>query len=200
MTDVPATRTPFTADELVGALRFAWHAQLGGAPTRETLAVLAAQIAFETANGTECVCWNIGNFKWYSGAPAACMFGTTEWVGSPPHRIQMRGSFAAYPDLATGIGAYLHALYTRWTTAWHSVVAGDPDGFARGLKAQGYYTAPVEQYVAGVRHWFAFYVARLGGDADKTLPEVPHIPSIAPIAPDVVANAPNTDDDPQRSA
>lgn len=172
MTELAATKTTFTPQELLAALATAWRSEMGGEPSHASLAVLAAQVALETANGKACVQNNVGNFKAYAGVDS-CSFLTTEWIGTPPAPVSMTCKFAAWPTLAEGVQAYLRNLYTHWTKAWHFVCAGDPEGFSAGLRAQGYYTAPVELYAKGVRRWFTFYAALLGGDPAPTEPELP---------------------------
>jgi hypothetical protein len=165
---LPANKTPFSPRELVDALGVAYVAELGHPPAHAVLAVLCAQVALETANGTKCIQWNVGNFK--AGCSAdECQFVTTEWLGDPPQAQQMTCSFSAWPSLADGCEYYLHALYTWWPDAWSAAVSGDADAFAAGLRKRGYYTAPLAAYAAGVRRWQTYYAALLGGDEPPPL-------------------------------
>jgi hypothetical protein len=173
VSQIPAVRTPFTADELVISLAAAYVAQLGHEPTHQTVAVLCAQVALETGGGAECFDWDIGNFKATPGADFQ-VFHTWEVINGK--RVDMDCPFAVFPSLESGAEAYLHAMYTRWTLAWAAAVAGDPEAFAHGLHDQRpypYYTADPDQYAAGVRRWFGFYLAKLGGDSEVTVPSLP---------------------------
>jgi hypothetical protein len=173
MTQVPAVRTPFSPDALVAGLEAAYVAQLGHEPRHETLAVLCAHVALETANGDRCFDWDIGNFKAAPGADFQ-VFHTWEVVNG--ERVEMDCAFAAFSSLESGCEAYLHAMYTRWPLAWTAAVHGDPVAFAQGLKDQKpypYYTAPVADYIANMRRWFPYYLARIGGDGEVTAPELP---------------------------
>ena len=85
----------------------------------------------------------------------------------------MPGQFSAWPDLDSAAAFYVQALYTRWPEAWTALVHGDPEGFAAGLRSRGYYTAPLTLYAAGVRHWYTFYLALLGGDSATIEPSLP---------------------------
>lgn len=172
-------------------LRAAWAVQLGAQPSPVSLAILCAQVALETGNGRACFNHNLGNFKSYGGRNWM-MLPTTEYVLGQP--IKQRCSFAAFDSLLDGANEYLRQMWSHWTHAWRWLLAGDPEQFAQGLKEQGYYTAPVAQYAAGVRRWFDYYSSRLGGDLDATTPE---LPPIRGVAPDVTPDAPNTDDDPE---
>lgn len=161
MSLVAATKTVARPQTVADALVNAWDLQLGSEPTLLPICVLLAQWALETAEGASCICWNIGNFK--RPDPAAgdyCEFATTEYVNGVAERISPPNPgcrFAAYASLDAGVSAYLHSMWSHWTKAWPYVVAADPENFARGLRAQGYYTAPVAEYAAGVRRYFDRY-------------------------------------------
>ncbi len=173
MSEVAAKRTPVADADLIPALLAAYARELGHEPKHETLAVICGQIALETAHGAAVVCWNLGNYKRGPG-PDWCSFETTEWLGTPPTPRKIVCAFSAWPDLASATDFFIPALYGHWPEAWHAAVAGDPVAFAAGLRLRGYYTAPVEQYAAGVKRWFDFYLALLGG---VSVPEEPALPS-----------------------
>jgi flagellum-specific peptidoglycan hydrolase FlgJ len=168
---VAATVTPFLPSELIEALRQAWLSQLGGIASHESLAVIAAQVALETANGRKCIRWNVGNFKAYPGVDT-CTFETVEYVNGAPQSVTC--SFAAFDSLQSGCEALIHTLYTHWPNAWHQVIAGQPGAYAEALGNQRppYFTAPVQSYARGCASWFAFYMAKLGGDPSPTEPEL----------------------------
>ena len=175
MSEVPAVTTPVTPAELVTALGAAYTAQLGHPPDPDTLAVLCAQIALETANLRSLVCYNIGNIKRGPG-PDWCSFQTFEYLGTPPVRTPMRCEVSAWPTLESACESFVAFLYQRYPEAWTAAVHGDPEGFARGLRSRGYFTAPVDVYAAGVKAWFATYRKIVGGDPAATEPE------LAPLA------------------
>lgn len=86
--------------------------------------------------------------------------------------------FRAFSSLEEGTRYYLHGMWSHWTQAWHYVCVGDPEGFAAGLRAQGYYTAPVEAYAADMRAYFNKYTKTLTVPVDalsKTDPAGPPI-------------------------
>jgi flagellum-specific peptidoglycan hydrolase FlgJ len=174
MSQVPATRTPATPQQVADALVAAWPSQLGGAPTLPQICVLLAQCGLETEHGVECIQWNIGNAKW-SGTGDFCEYPTDEYINgvktllSPP---DPGCRFQAYASLEDGVADYLRGMWKRWTKAWPSVIAGDPAGFAAGLKAQGYYTAPVEEYAAGVEAYFKDYMGSITLSGTPTRPSL----------------------------
>jgi flagellar protein FlgJ len=60
--------------------------------------------------------------------------------------------FRAYATPAEGARDYLALLRTRYGGAMGAAERGDVDGFATALKQRGYYTAPVSDYAAALRH------------------------------------------------
>ncbi len=174
MSVVAAVKTPFVAQELIVRLGAAYQAQMGHEAAHQTLAVLCAQVALETANGTACICNNIGNIKRGPG-PDYCSFTTTEYEGTPPSPVVQVCEFSAWPDLTSACQFYIAAMASHWPEAWTAAVDGDPTAFAAGLRQRGYYTAPLALYAAGVRRWFGYYLALLGGDSAVTEPELPEL-------------------------
>ncbi len=170
---VAATKTPATAQQIADALWNAWPSELGGRPTLPEICILLAQWDLETTAGTAMICWNIGNAKQPTNDNDWCMFTTEEWVNGQPVTIRPPDPgcrFRAFATIEDGVQEYLHSMWSRWTDAWPSVGKGDPDGFAYGLKQQGYYTAPVTTYAAGVKVRFNKYMdsiqLRTDPDAD----------------------------------
>lgn len=160
-----AAKTPCTAQELVDALVAIWPSEMGGNITLPEACVLAAQWALETGAGASMVAFNIGNLKCPDvNAGDWCMFSTFEYVDGARvdiHPPDPGCRFQAFATLQDGVQNYLHGMWSHWTKAWPSVCAGDPEGFAKGLHDQGYYTAPVASYAAGVRRYFDLYMRTL---------------------------------------
>jgi hypothetical protein len=168
---VAATKTPARPQEVADALVAAWPNQLGGSPTLPQVCVLLAQAALETAEFASMIQYDLGNFKW-SGVGNYCQFTTTEYVNGKPTTVV--ASFMAFPDLATGVAYWLRSMWSHWTAAWPSVIAGDPKGFAEGLHNQKpfpYYTAPVEAYAAGVKRYFDKYITAISLNGTPTDPD-----------------------------
>jgi hypothetical protein len=88
----------------------------------------------------------------------------------PPHP-QTR--FRAYACLAGAMREHLKLLAKkRYAPVWPTVLAGDVNAFAHGLKAHGYFTASADAYAAGMRpafdafmHSDAYERAVGGGDS-----------------------------------
>jgi hypothetical protein len=170
---VPSTKTPVTPESMFEALSQAWIATFGTEPQRASILVLLAQWGIETANGASMIQFNVGNFKHVAGDGWSwSTFETTECDADGTCTPQ-EASFAAYPDLEIGVAVYFHAMVTRWKAAWPAVVAGDTLAFAKALKTQGYYTAPLAQYAAGLAARFAYFDKQITSDPSVPLTALP---------------------------
>jgi len=186
MTELAATRTHATAQQIVDSLLKLWPSELGSVgPSLEMACVLAAQWAFETAEGVDMVQWNIGNSK-YTGAGDFCFYPTEEYVNGKPVMIRPPDPgcrFQCFPTIDEGVRAWLRSFYTHWTLAWPSACAGDPAGFAQGLHDQQppYYTGPVQDYIAGLKRYFDKYIGTLHvpqpDDTDPGVVTAPGVPT-----------------------
>src|ERR1700722_2854213 len=78
--------------------------------------------------------------------------------------------FRAFGSLKEGAQVYLRGMWSHWTAAWPFACKGDPEGFAAGLRQQGYYTAPVATYAADMRHYFDIFMKSVA------------LPSVDPLA------------------
>ncbi len=152
---VPLIRTVSTPRDYARAFIRAWaRLYLGEYPTQAQCGVLYAQWMVETG-GKHCWNWNIGNVKVTqaqvdAGVPWVDLPGTWEIIhgkrvvlqeGDPGRR------FRAFSSLDSAMWDHLGFLRNkRYAPSWPFVEAGDPDGFARALKRQGYYTASADDY------------------------------------------------------
>jgi len=193
MSQVPVLRTVATRKDYAHAAIAAWKAIHDGAePTKEAVGVLYAQWMVETG-GKYFWCWNIGNVKVTQGQVDAGVDwydlpGTWEIIngirvvlpeGHPGRR------FRAYASLDDGMAEHLAFLRNkRYAPSWPFVVAGDPDGFARALKRQGYYTAGADDYarimVAAHGQWMASTAFE---DAADEPPDTEPAPIVEPDQP-----------------
>lgn len=80
----------------------------------------------------------------------------TAVVFEPPHPATR---FRSFDSLDDAMGEHLALLRRRFARGWPGVLAGDVVAFARGLRAQGYFTASAEAYAAGMRAPFAAAMA-----------------------------------------
>lgn len=189
---VPVVRTVCSPKQYAHAFIKAWRG-LGydSYPTQAQCGVLYAQWMVETS-GRACWNWNIGNVKVSqsqvdAGVPWLDLPGTWEIIagkrvvlpeGHPGRR------FRAFDSLDDAMREHLAFLRNkRYAPSWPFVEAGDPDGFARAIKTQGYYTASADDYarimVAAFRQWmqstaYPDALAEVLDTSDApTLPELP---------------------------
>jgi hypothetical protein len=168
--EVEVKATPLSAKDYARALMKAWKNRLGIFPTKGQLGVLYAQYMAETG-GKHVYNHNIGNIKEIpnDGLPWMALRGVWEIVGGK--RVELPkthpGSrFTAFETIEQGADWYLKKLRTRFAASWPYVEKADPDGFARALKRQGYYTADENIYAAGMRgHWLHWMASSAYDDA-----------------------------------
>jgi hypothetical protein len=177
---VPIVRTvPSTVDYARAFIR-AWRAMYPSYPTRSQCGVLYAQWMVETG-GKHCWNWNIGNVKVTpaqvaAGVPFIDLPGTWEIINGK--RVTLKPDdpgrrFRAFPSLDEAMREHLQFLRNkRYAPSWPFVEAGDPDGFARALKRQGYYTASADDYARIMRGAHAqFMTSGAFDDALETVRE-----------------------------
>lgn len=166
---VPTVRTRISVQPLYAVLRNAWRSQLGSEPARSALLVLLAQWSLETANGSASNNWNLAGIKYAPGCGSDyAQYLTREVVAGKPITVMQR--FRAYDSLEDGAADYLRLLRTRFGAAWAFAVAGDVQAFAHALKLARYYTAPEDQYVAGLRSRYALLDQAIDEDTQPSTP------------------------------
>lgn len=189
---VARVRTQASVAEWADAIAWAWRQLLPTDPTVDALAVLWAQYALETGRGKSAFAWNLGNIKRVPGdGYDYTVLRTFEYIDGV--RVDMDDTFRAYPSLREGAIDYLRFL-TRAAYAgpWARVVAGDAAGFAHALKVRGYYTAPENEYTAGLvslANEFRRSVSEVPppDTLRDTEPAPPAVPVEVPAAVDFVA-------------
>jgi flagellar protein FlgJ len=148
--EVAAKRTPLSVGEIRSALASAHVARFGRPASAATLDVLTAQVAHETARGERMFNYNFGGIKGASPAGTTARYTTHEVLGGAD--VKLVDGFRAYATPAQGASDYLALLDTRYKGAMAAAERGDVTGFASALKDRGYYTAPLADYSAALRH------------------------------------------------
>jgi len=191
---VESQRIQVTKEQYTEALIKAWFLMFEEYPKKSQIAVIFAQTMIET--GLKAF-WNnnVGNVKY---APSKdpnddidkkyhMLKGTWEIINGkkvifdPPHPATW---FRSFDTLAEGIEDHFKFLAgKRWKLAWSAVIEGNPTDFARKLKMQGYYTAPVEDYTKGVVLYFNQFMSSPMFDAlnDAIRQEAQRTDAIAPL-------------------
>lgn len=150
---------------------------------RGSVLVLLAHWALESGFGHAMHCWNIGNVKWTPGCGYDyCAFLAGETEHGQDVKSVMR--FRAYENLDAGVADYLVRLRAEFRRAWPAVEAGNVVDFCHDLKLAAYYTAPEDQYVAGVLRCFR--------QLDATISDPI---AIGPVLPDDSQDTPPPDAD-----
>lgn len=187
----PPVRTPITNALFADAVRAAWPEA-----SREAIGVLWAQYALETGRGKACWNNNIGNVKATPGDGLNYTMLPNTWeiingkreTFQPPHPQTW---FRSYETLAEGMVSHIAFLRRRYAAAWAHVEAGQPDAFARALKARGYFTGDVDVYARSLVSLLAEWLRdpTTKGPVDTllppsegapTLPELPDPPDTLP--------------------
>jgi len=159
----------------------AWLNLFQTQPNKNAILCLMAQSALETGRWKSIHCFNFGNIKSslsdgrdytffacneyfelerakkYAAESALAKITNIRSDGLaviwfyPDHPVSR---FRAYKTLDEGASDYMLLLYTRYKRAWTSVLNGDPVGFSKALKQQGYYTADEIPYTKGLKSLF----------------------------------------------
>jgi hypothetical protein len=150
--------------EAAVALKAAWNSCFQADPSNDSLALLWAQSALETARWKAIHCYNYGNIKKRHANPQFnieddghdwCMYRCNELLNGklcwfdPPHP---QTHFRAYSTAEEGAKDYINfvANRSRYKKAWQEVMNGDPAAYSHELKVAGYYTASEDLYTRGV--------------------------------------------------
>ncbi len=179
---VDATKTIISPLDVGRALRAAWFKLFEHEPANQSVAVLMAQSALETARWKSCYQWNLGNIKpgskWQGDVFQIrlneVIDGKTKWFDPPHPQTNMR----AYPSLPDAAADYLWMLRRRFSASWDPVLRGDPIAFSQALKRQGYYTAPEPPYTKALKSLFGEYLRLLNThESDAPPPDTERDPS-----------------------
>jgi hypothetical protein len=174
--EIRSAVTPITYPGVINALLLAWE-QTGTQPAKEVVYLASAQVGIETGMGS-CRSYNISGIKTKPGSKTYCwQYFTTREIFSPAQvtAAQQLGSvtvlgpkgkgievtlnaphpwgcFRAFETLQDAALDHLLTLRDKFPSGWAGLLTGDPDHFAHGLRANGYYTALESEYAAGLRY------------------------------------------------
>jgi len=77
---------------------------------------------------------------WFYPEHPACRFRAFQVLNAD-------GTIDEWSSLVLGMTDYLGMLRKRFNQCWSAVLSGDPVNFVKALKAQGYFTAPLQGYI-----------------------------------------------------
>jgi hypothetical protein len=135
--------------DIRGALSRALQSATGAPPRSGTLDVLTAQVSLETAHGSSMYNYNFGGIKGASPQGDTAHYNTREVIDGKS--VTLDQGFRAYGSIDEGARDYVSVLQARFPQAFAQAVSGNIDGFASALKQSHYYTAPEQEYAAGLR-------------------------------------------------
>lgn len=172
--ELSAQKTPVTREQFIRALWEAWAHLFGESPKKESIWVLASQVALETGWCKEMWNFNFGNVKSVDGdGHDYCFFACNEILKTSTAHSMANAApdiakvtkdrndgtsiiwfypkhsgcrFRAFNTLVDGAVDYIGLLHKRFAKSWPAVLAGDPAQFSHQLRAQGYYTADESSY------------------------------------------------------
>jgi hypothetical protein len=136
--------TFLSGNEAAKALSRAWKRATKQKPSFDTLVVLTAHWAHETAAGTSMYNHNFGGIKGRGQSGLSCLRGAREGFG---YRTRVgRDRFRAYPDVASGADDYVSLLLRKYPTALEASERGEVSEFVQALYDGGYFTGSEQDY------------------------------------------------------
>jgi flagellum-specific peptidoglycan hydrolase FlgJ len=142
-----APNTPMSEGDAALHLARAWHAVFSSRPSEQTLSVLWAQWAHETARGQRMHAYNFAGIKGRGPTGASVVVWTRE--GSAPSDLVKR-TFRAYRSAGEGARDYVRLLAARYPQALRAAREGNAYGFVSALDTGGYFTADTRAYLRAV--------------------------------------------------
>lgn len=139
--------TPMAEGDAALHLARAWHQIFNARPSEQTLAVLWAQWAHETARGQRMHAYNFAGIKGRGPTGASVVVWTRE--GAAPSDLVKR-TFRAYRSAGEGARDYVRLLATRYPQALRAARDGNVYGFVSALDTGGYFTADTRAYLRAV--------------------------------------------------
>jgi len=139
--------TPMSEGDAALHLARAWHAVFGVRPSEQTLSVLWAQWAHETARGQRMHAYNFAGIKGRGPTGASVVVWTRE--GSAPADLVKR-TFRAYRTPGEGARDYVRLLASRYPQARRAAREGNVFGFVSALDTGGYFTGDTRAYLRAV--------------------------------------------------
>jgi hypothetical protein len=144
MPEVPRIQTPFQEASIAELLRLELLLQRLD-PHRDMAALMLAQIALETARGSSCQNFNVGNITALESSGVA--FYRPPWfddVSTPRyahlHAAMLRGAapraFRSFNDFSTGVAGYVFAA--KHLGVVEGARTGDAEETARVIRTGGY--------------------------------------------------------------
>lgn len=174
--ELEAKKTEVTTEHMALAFHAAYVRYFNSHPQDDTIRILLSHWALETGWGKSMWCYNVGNAKaGPSRDPNKhwCYFRCNEiisraraeqMVETDPKLVKITtyrsngtcivwfepkhgwSCFRAFDTLEDGVYDHLKLIVKKFNKAWPFIYRGDPQGYSKALKEQGYYTADESSY------------------------------------------------------
>jgi len=164
---VELKKTPLPKEALVEAILFAWYDLWKEIPQKQSVGIFYSQTMIETG-GKSLYGNNISNVKvpnkisedkevLYHMLPNTWeILNGKKVIFQPPDRQTW---FLSFRTLKDGIQHHLNFVKSgRYSNAWAAVKSGNVKEYATQLKARGYYTAPLADYIKGMNLFYSPYM------------------------------------------
>jgi hypothetical protein len=139
--------TPMDEEDAALHLARAWRTVFDTHPSEQTLSVLWAQWAHETARGRRMHAYNFAGIKGTGPSGASVVVWTREGASSSD---LVRRTFRAYRTPSEGASDYVRLLANRYPSALRAARDGNAFGFVSALDTGGYFTADTRAYLRAV--------------------------------------------------
>ena len=153
--------TPMTPRQAAEMLAWAWQEVTGRPAPANTVAVLWAHWALETARGERMVDHNFGGLKGRAPGGASSVVWTRE--SGKAGKTRVRARFRAYATAEDGARDYVRLLHARFNPAFVAASEGDAEGFVHALDDAGYFTEHPRVYGRAIRSLVREYLSELAG-------------------------------------
>jgi hypothetical protein len=145
----PPVKTPLSAPAVMGALQTAWTQLVGSAPTKNALAMMAAQSAVETAAWAVCYDYNLGNITHITGDGFS-------W-NHRPEVTDPNMRYRSYPNLLSGATDFVRWILKHGNA--QAAMSGDVQSYGQAL-INGCYLGcnpdptTASNYINGISTWY----------------------------------------------
>ena len=149
--EVAKVRTELSERDARAAVVAAYQALTGENPKPETLALLMAQSAFETARWRSMYGNNFGNVT-TDGSEPHYILDVPPFKTSDGRTLNYQ-RFLNYETPTGGAQSWLYLLQHRYPEAWKEAHESNPNGrlFVEALKRRNYFGGPLQAYATGVQ-------------------------------------------------
>jgi len=150
---VPTKKTPVTESQVIQSIKSIVdkkYPEMDEEVKKEFIFTIVPQIKAET--GYVPYNYNMGNAHAYPGWRGKVSVWDDPQLGKDGKRfVNISWFWQAFSTLEEGVLAWFNMLERRFPAAFEKAKAGETEGFARELRAAGYYTERLEKYTKALK-------------------------------------------------